>query len=259
MVSKIERTYSKDNWSFIDIQDHIFFDHFSSRKSIFSSVYKKYSFAVRRDILRLFHLCVSFDSRKEVLDWFRNQEAYDLNEIHLDLIDLFSYPEETIQADLDKLINESEPFILLDFICLVLDRALQWYEPSPSWPSDFTYILKAAKEVVDQSRTIKLKETGELPFHGVDLATYDLNSHLYYKLGNVCALLREELLYNNLKTMAIQAHLTLIAYMNIFFNYYASVEIDEVSFEREIENMIAKETQWCLSVLQDLKNQKANS
>ena len=128
MIGQLLNENTIQNWTYLNIDEKVLRDRYDQIKISFPIVDLNYPWAIRNDIERLFHLCISFDSKNEVLNWMKtNLVDINLNGTHLSLIDLFSYLKAKNNDDLDSLIEKSDDFSLLNFIHLTLDSHYQQY------------------------------------------------------------------------------------------------------------------------------------
>ena len=178
MIGELLKTNNISEWNYLNIEDKVLRDHYKWININFPTVDLNYPWAIRNDIKRLFHLCISFKSKDEVLDWINDNMNITLNEIHLMLIDSFRYCKKLTNDKLDFIIDKSDDFLLLNFIHSTLERALLWYDPESTWPSDFFYILSYGKSIINQSYKTELKSTASLKTTGVYFVSTDEHTHV---------------------------------------------------------------------------------
>ena len=247
MIVEILKEYNTENWTFLNIEKKVLKSRYEWIETPVREVDLRYPWAILDDIKQLFHICVSYDSKAE---FFASQKDIvgdkQLNDIHIKMIDSFCYPEEKKYDDLDTLINNSDDISLLNFIYKTLERALLWYDPEPCWPSDFILILRKAKSIVDAIEKKELVYTNDLKLKGVDLVSIDEHTHVFYKFQTICEQLQNGKIYDDLKTIAKQAHSSLVKSIYLCFEYLIS-SMGEITYEKRIESIIQKETLWCSS------------
>jgi hypothetical protein len=252
MIAELLKTYSINEWDYLNINEIFLRDHHEWININFPLVDLNYPWAIRNDIQRLFHLCISFKSKNEVLDWINNNLDIKPNEVHLGLIDSFCYSKVITNNKLDMAIDKSDDFLLLNFIHSILERALLWYDPEPCWPSDFFYILRIGKSIINQSNKTELVSTESLKTKGVDLVSTDEHTHVFYKFQNICSQLQENKIYSDIKTIAKQSHSALLKSVNLFLEHRIST-LDEIRFEKKLDSIMEMETLWCKSIIEKQK------
>ncbi len=257
MIGELLKMYNIDNWSYLNINEKVLKEHYKWININFP-VDLNYPWAVRNDIQKLFHLCISFKSKNEVLDWIDTNLNVKLNKIHLKMIDSFCYSKELTNNNLDSIIDKTDNLLLLNFIHSTLERALLWYDPEPCWPSDFFYILRIGKAIINQSNKTELISTPSLKAKGVDLVSTDEHTHVFYKFQNICSQLQENKIYSDIKTIAKQSHAALIKSIELFLEHRIST-LDEIKFERKLDNIIDIETLWCKSIIEKKLNNTTKS
>jgi len=80
MISLIPRNNAVENWSYLNINQELLQSRYESINIYLPEVELKYPWAVRNDILKLFFLCVLFESRYEVLSMLKDELNLALNE-----------------------------------------------------------------------------------------------------------------------------------------------------------------------------------
>lgn len=251
MISDITSKYSIQNWAFLDIEEETLKDRYPWWKTDFPVVKNRYSWAVRDDIQRLMFLCISFDSKVQLLDWTKHHSQLQINQVHLTLIDFFCYSARKPDDHLDFLIENSDELHLLNFIHQTLERALLWYNPEYSWPSTFSYVLRKSKDAINKVVPERLEPSDLLIQEGVEFDYTDVYTYVFYKFERICKQLEEGLIYSDIKTLAKQVQVTLVTSINACLHYKALIP-DNSLFERKVEYITKRETEWCASVLEKL-------
>ncbi|PKH51739.1 hypothetical protein CXF68_14065 [Tenacibaculum sp. Bg11-29] len=250
MLSELIEKYNVSDWSYLNIEKHTLIKRYSWVSIYIPDINLNYPWAVRNDIIRLFYLCISFDSKSEVLKWFLENSKFKLFKPHLKLINLFCYQKSELENNFDLKIESSNNNVLLNFITIVLERSLLWYSPEPTWPSCLTSHLVKARKTIINVNIENLKSTSILVFKGDDLFDSSDYTHVFYKFKNICNQINKGEIYSDLTTIAKQAHLTLITSIrNNFEHEYNISKLSEIEYERKIDNLIKKETDWCHSQL----------
>jgi hypothetical protein len=245
MISEIIKKYTAENWTFLNIEKDVFKKRYAWVRLLPVAENKKYPWAVSKDIRNLFYLCVSYDSledfNKENQTWTTTKL---LTEIHSRLIHSFCYPNEESNQNLDQLINVSDTSALLNLTFNMLERSLLWCNPEPSWPKDFDYILLKIKPIIERfSEETNFIQTNELKLKGVYQVSIEEYTHVFYKFQVACEQIQNGYLYSELKTIAKQAYGALVQSIQLCFEYLISY-VDEQTYQRKIDEIIAKETVW---------------
>ncbi len=248
MVGQLLKEYKNQNWAYLNIDEKILRDRYDWIKMSFPPIDMNEPWAIMNDINRLFHLCITCNSRKDVLNWIEANLEVNLNKIHREMIDSFCYGKDLTDNDLDFLIEESDDLSLLDFIHSTLERAMLWYDPEPCWSSDFFYFLTAGKSVIDKLDKAELISTEALKTKGENFVSIDEHTHVFYKFQNICLQLEEKKIYSEMKTIAKQSHVALLKSINLFFEHRIST-LDEIGFERKLDDIMNKETLWCKTTI----------
>ena len=249
MIGELLKTYDIADWNYLNIDEKVLRNQYKWININFPSVDLNYPWAVRNDIQRLFHLCISFNTKNEVLYWIKTNLNIELNEVHLKMIDSFCYSKELTNNKIDSIIDESDDFLLLNFIHSTLERALLWYDPEPCWPSDFFHILRIGKSIINQSNKTELISTESLKTKGVYLVSTDEHTHVFYKFQNICSQLQENKIYSDIKTIAKQSHTALLKSVSLFLEHRISA-LDEIKFEKKLDSIMDMETLWCKSIVE---------
>ncbi|NOQ74425.1 MAG: hypothetical protein GQ574_20615 [Crocinitomix sp.] len=150
MISLTLRKNSVEDWNYLNIDQELLKNRYKWINIYLPEVELKYPWAVKNDILRLFFLCVSFESRSDVLSVLQGELNLSINETQKQLIDFICYRSRDENIKLDAIIENSNNQVLFNFIYETLERALLWYEPSPTWESDFHYILEVSTKLLEQ-------------------------------------------------------------------------------------------------------------
>jgi hypothetical protein len=254
MISEIIKKYTVENWTFLEVEKDIFKKRYNWVRLLPFEIEKKYPWAVSRDIRNLFYLCVSYNS----LEDFNNEnqkwtKAKQLTEIHTQLIHSFCYSNEKSDQNLDQLIDESNTNSLLYLTFNMLERSLLWCNPEHTWPGDFNYILRKIKPIIERfSEETDLTSTNELTLKGAYFASTEEYTHVFYKFQVVCEQIQNGYLYSELKIIAKQAHEALIKAIQFGFEYFISF-VDEHTYQRKIDEIIAKETRWATAQLKSFQ------
>jgi len=239
-------------WTYLNIDEKVLRSRYKWVKINFPEVNLNYPWAIRNDIQRLFHLCISYQSKEDVLNWIKTNSKMNLNQIHLKMVDSFCYSKDQSNNHIDSLIDKSEIFYLLNFIHSTLERALLWYNPEPCWPSDFFHILTTGKSIIDKTNSPELIITKSLPTKGVDFVSTDEHTHIFYKFQNIYLQLNENKIYSEIRTIAKQSHSALLKSISLFLEGRIS-SLDEIKFERKLDELMNKETQWCKAIIEKTK------
>jgi hypothetical protein len=215
----------------------------------------KFPWAVETELNKLFQFCVSFDSSEQCLYFIKNHLNIDLDIIHKELISEFCYKTTLIDEKIDELIEKTDRIELLKLSVVTLDRSLAWNVPSPSWISDFHTIMNNCLNLIEKHLSEVNSITNELSIVGHDFETNESYTHSFYRMENVCKLLEQGYLYDDMTTIAKQTVLTLEESIRIFHgNKYSTLSDDD--FEKKIEERVSKEIQWCKQKLTHLTNEK---
>lgn len=248
MIGELLKTYNINDWTYLNIDDKVLRDHYKWIQINFPPVDLNYPWAVRNDIQRLFYLCISFNSKNEVLNWIKINLNIKLNDVHLNMVDCFSYSKKLTNNNLDAIIEKSDDFLLLNFIHLTLERVLLWYDPDPCWPSDFIDILTTGKIIINRSDKAKLISTESLKIKGVSLVSAEQHTHVFYKFQDICLQLQEGKIYSDIKTIAKQSHTALLKSIEIFLEHRIPI-LDEIKFEKKRDSIMNMETLWCKNII----------
>lgn len=251
MISDIISKYSLQNWTFLDIEEETLKDRYPWWKTNFPVVKNRYPWAVRDDIQRLMFLCISFDSKVQLLDWMKHHSQLQINPVHLTLIDFFCYSEQKTNSHLDVLIEKSNEYHLLKLIQQTLEKALLWYSPEYFWPSTLSYILKQSKDAINKVVSEKLTPRNLLKPEGIEFDYTGVYTYVFHKFKRVCKQLDEGMIYSDIKTLAKQANVTLVTSISSCLQYKTLIP-DNSLFERKVEHITQRETEWCASVLEKL-------
>ncbi len=248
MISLILRNNAVEDWCYLNINQELLQGRYEWINIDLPEVELKYPWAVRNDILRLFFLCISFESKSEVLSVLKDELNLSLNETHMELINFMCYSSSHEKNNLDSIIEISDNQILLNFIYETLERALLWYIPDPSWGSDFYYILEVSKALIERPILENLLLDESIKAKGVEFNSIDEHTHVFYKFQDLCLQLESGRISYDIKTLAIQAHGALIQSIRLRLEFNIS-SLNEIRFDEKVDSIIEKETQWCISIL----------
>ncbi|KAB1155948.1 hypothetical protein F7018_11610 [Tenacibaculum aiptasiae] len=259
MVGELITKYNVSDWFYLNIDKQTLLKRYDWINIYIPDINLNYPWAVINDIERLFYLCISFDSKSEVLKWFSENSELVLIESHIKLVDLFSYQKIELKNNIDYQIEECNNTTLLNFITLILERSLLWYSPEPTWPSSlYSYLVKARK-IINHIDMTKLKPTNDLVLKGEDLFDSTDYTHVFYKFKNICNQIDKGEIYSDLTTITKQAHLTLITSIRLNLEYqHNTTKLTEIEYERKIDDIIKRETNWCLRQLNMISKTKHN-
>jgi hypothetical protein len=253
MYFEAARKYNCENWNYIEIPDEMLLDRYDwvdvklpndKERNHWSK--ERYPWAHERNMQRLFLLCITFPSKKEATEWINSHLQVVITPIHISLMELFCYPASNTTEALDQLINQSEDNNLLIFIQKVLDRSLLWFDPFPSYRSDFQDILWYTNESIKIGIKHSLEWVSNPKLDGVHFDSSPGYTHVFYKYQNLLEGIAKGELYYDIQDLARQAHLTLLKSMSIFFEHsYKLTFYNEENWERKFNEIAGKETEWC--------------
>lgn len=256
MISLTLRNNAVEDWSYLNINQELLQSRYEWINIYLPEVELKYPWAVRNDILRLFFLCISFESKSEVLSVLKDELNLSLNETHRELINFICYSSVHEKNNLDSIIEISDNQILLNFIYETLERALLWYIPDPSWKSDFYCILEVSKALIEQPILENLLLDESINPKGVQFNSVDEHTHVFYKFQDLCLQLESGRISYDLKTLAIQAHDALIQSIRLRLEFNIS-SLNEIRFDEKIDSIIVNETEWCTTrLMKNIKTQQ---
>ncbi len=243
LISKLLNTIKPNDWTFLDISNDVLKSRYPWMNVHFDDN-SKFPWAVETELNKLFQFCVSFDSSEQCLDFLKSHLHIDLNIIHKELISEFCYKTTLIDENIDDLIEKKDRIALLKLSVATLDRSLAWHVPSSSWMSDFHSIMNDCLHIIEKHIADVNAITNELSIVGHDFETYESHTHSFYRMENVCKLLEQGYLYDDMTIIAKQTVLTLEESIRIFHgNKYSALNDDD--FEKKIEERVSKEIQWC--------------
>jgi hypothetical protein len=248
MISTILRNNTVEEWDYLNIDQELLQSRYEWINIYLPQVELNFPWAVRNDILSLFFLCISYESKSDVLSLLENQMHLSLNDTHKALINFICYLGSHKRGNLDLVIEKSDNCSLLHFIYETLERALLWYRPDHSWESDFYYILEVSKKRIEQSDLEDFVLDESLEVIGVEFNSTVEHTHVFYKFQDLCLQLRTGSISYDIKTLAIQAHDALIQSIRLRLEFNIS-SLNEIRFDEKVDSIIAKETQWCVSRL----------
>ncbi|MCH2044655.1 MAG: hypothetical protein MK212_11105 [Saprospiraceae bacterium] len=249
------------DWEYVNLSNELLSNKYNW---VHLKMYKdhKYPWAHVYDMERLFIFLVSYHSAKEVFSVLE-QEAYSLNTIHQNLINFYSYPQEIPMSDLDDLIEDKvlEPRDLFQFIAVVMDRAILWFEPGQSWVGYFRYIVYECFRVLPKLETVKLvDEESRLDLIKTEekwsIDDWSMKeTAIFYRLKNMIEEIKLGQLSYDLVLMAKQAFSTLLESILLFFDYRQFM-IEGHESEHKLDQIFVKEKQWCKAYLGQLLKRK---
>ncbi len=251
MYCKASAIYTSSNWHYLDISDEILKSRYAWVTISFLGEARKFPWAHEYNMIRFFLLCRTFPSKKQALRWIEHHLVNDIKPIHLSLMNVFCYSENKILESIDELIDQTDDKDLLDFIQLVLDRALLWNRPEPCWPSYFMGILSCIDERVNKATNRQLKWINNPEVEGVDFVSGESYTHVFYKFENLINGIEKGELYYDIKDLSRQAYDVLLKSMELFFEHgYLSSFLSEEAWERKLHEIAMKETDWCKAQIQ---------
>jgi hypothetical protein len=245
MYFTASKIYNSSNWNYLTISDDILSCRYGWVNIYFPSEDRKFAWAHEHNMVRLFLLCRTFPSKGKALKWIEDHLVSDLMPIHLSLIDKFCYSENRILESIDELIDQTNDNDLLNFIQIALDRSLLWHTPEPCWPSSFMGILRCTDEKLKKATSRQLKWVDTPEVEGVDFVSGENYTHVFYKFQNMINGIVKGELYYGIKDLSRQAHEVLLKSMELFFEQSNFSSLDEEAWERKLDEIANKETEWC--------------
>lgn len=251
---------SKD-WEYVNLSNELLYNRYNW---VHLKMYKarKFPWAHVYDMELLFIFLASYNSAKEVFSALE-QEAYSLNTIHRNFINFYSYPLEIPISDLDDLIEDKvlEPRDLFQFIAVIMDRAILWFEPGQSWIGYFQCIVYDCFKVLPKLETVELvDEEFRLDLIKAE-EKWSINdwsmkeTAIFYRLKNMIEEIKLGQLSYDLVLTAKQAFSTLLESILLFFQY-RQITIEGYESERKLDQIFMKEKQWCTAYLEQLLKRK---
>lgn len=245
MYTEAANRYNHLNWEYLEISDDAMKSTYDWITISFpKNADRKFPWAHEYDMTRLFLLCTTFTSSKEAKKWILDNVKKDLSPVHLSLIDSFCYSQVEIPESIDQLILNTDDDDLLYFILKVLERSLLWYNPESSWPGDFGRVMKVASKKLKNKTSMPLNYVDKPDVEGVDYASIESYTHVFYKFQNLVNGIEKGEIYYNIKDLSKQVHDALLLAMLSFFEPKFS-SLNEERWERMMDEIAAKETDWC--------------
>lgn len=240
--------YQKD-WEYINIDYDLIHQQFNWIRISHKLSNHIYPGSHQTDIQKLFLLCICFKHKTDFIKWSQKNLDYNFNTTQLRLVDLFCYSSNKSAISIEEKINHSHNETLLHFILLVLDRALIWYDPSYSYPSELKSIIKIASQKLFGLKTHDLRQRKKPNFISNSLNVIDTyNIGAFLKFETLINEIPDKEISYDIKVLAYQAHETLLNSINDFLGTVYS-PLCEIDFEQQLENLKLRESNWCFSLL----------
>jgi hypothetical protein len=170
----------------------------------------------------------------------------------LKLISQFCYHPSQVEDNLDFLIDSSNDIALLNFTYLTLDRALLWFDPDPSWMSDFFYMLNEAQTIVARQDHRNLTRVDHIDVQMAEYVSMEDYTHVYYRFHNICLQLQKGEIFFDLASIAKQANIALMNSINRFYEYKRS-SLSEIQYDKKVDEIMKLESGWCIALIKSSK------
>ncbi|BDD05728.1 hypothetical protein [Aureibacter tunicatorum] len=260
MYSTISESFNNTNWNYLRITDELINSRYKWVNVSLPIVDNEHSWAHEHNIIRLFIISRTFLSKEDAVIWMKTKSIYNLDAIHLSLLDHYCCPKINIQDDIDSLIDKANNKSLLIFIQLVLDRSLLWYDPESGlgWTGCFQEILRISSKKLQRKSMQEVSRSGNLEIEGVDFVSLEDYTHVFYKFKNLINGLERGEVYYDIQVLSKQVHGALLKSMQLFFedSYYCHILLPEIDWERKLNEIIIQETDWCKFQLSRLFNKE---
>lgn len=248
MISTIINDFRVQDWTFLNIDSDTLKARYSWLILSAPGVEKRFPWAVEYDLIRLFHLCISFPSSHQALDFLTKDLRIGLNSIHLDLLEIFCYPTNPVKMELDELIESSADDALLKFTLATIDRALIWWCPESSWKSDFFWMMAKARRIIDENGLATARRVDYINILDWDYNSSYEHTHVYYRFYNISKQLENGEVFSDLGAIAKQAHIALMTSIDDFYEHKWS-RLSQIDFDKKVDEVMGRETLWCTRMI----------
>ncbi|WP_196888209.1 hypothetical protein [Aureivirga sp. CE67] len=260
MYFKLVLEKSNFNWNFVPLTSKILKVKYNwlSRKYDDSYIEENknllYDWAYERNLKNIFYLSTYFNNSEKLMLWNSQNDNFQFDEIQLKMIQEFCYSDVKIDFSFEELLDQSNYETLLDFILIILDRALLWHDPDPSWKSDFYFILNNCFEKKKEINFENLKwEEEDYNIKGHYFVSEEEFTGTYYKFENLIQNMNDGKIIYDVRLLAKQTLETLRNSIIKSHEFYSS-NLTKKDFDLKIDTIIEKEMHWSMSKLFKMNN-----